>query len=665
MATTEEAAATTSATANAPSTAPIPAPMTLPRVPIPPRGVDYRGKLVLAPMVRSGELPSRLLALHYGADLVWGPETVDHSLIGAARRVNPRTNMIEYTRQPSHSYSPANNNENTNGVTESVIYRLDPTREKGKLIFQLGTADAARAVAAARFVAADVAGIDVNAGCPKPFSVSGGMGAALLRTPEKLAAILEALVREITPTCGLGVSVKIRLLETAAETEALVRRLVRTGITGLTVHCRTTPMRPRERAIRGQLRMVREVCHEAGVACLMNGDVEGRDQADALVEEFGVDGAMIATAAERNPSCFRSGAEGGMATWQETTEKYLRYAMEVENKVANTKFLLAQMVPGKASVHRGLHKCRSYVEYVDTLGLEGMKEKARETDRLLGLGEFEVRPGPKQKNKGQQQQNDQESKKRKREEVKEEPAKRLEVAEPEPELEPGLGPVVAAASVAVKSDTLGGSTNALRSFRRWKSTSAIAVFSGSEQQHLAAPPREELLAQAGEPALPEGLCLAQGGGLVAVGGMVVVVVDVVAVLGVGFVPGRRTDANSVTTAPPREWPTSMMGGSEGQCMAVCVRVSTARRSVARVVSERSGELSSPASPSPSPGTLDGVMVNPCPLASSDKIPAPGRRFLISAPSTAKDKPELPAPWCETNNGPPGLPGPDPGAGEVR
>jgi tRNA-dihydrouridine synthase 2 len=42
------------------------------RVPIPQRGVDYRGKIVLAPMVRSGELPSRLLALQYGADLVWG-----------------------------------------------------------------------------------------------------------------------------------------------------------------------------------------------------------------------------------------------------------------------------------------------------------------------------------------------------------------------------------------------------------------------------------------------------------------------------------------------------------------------------------------------------------------------------------------------------------------
>lgn len=42
------------------------------KVPIPRSGVDYRGKVVLAPMVRSGELPSRLMALKYGADLVWG-----------------------------------------------------------------------------------------------------------------------------------------------------------------------------------------------------------------------------------------------------------------------------------------------------------------------------------------------------------------------------------------------------------------------------------------------------------------------------------------------------------------------------------------------------------------------------------------------------------------
>lgn len=33
---------------------------------------EVAGMVVLAPMVRTGELPTRLLALEYGADLVWG-----------------------------------------------------------------------------------------------------------------------------------------------------------------------------------------------------------------------------------------------------------------------------------------------------------------------------------------------------------------------------------------------------------------------------------------------------------------------------------------------------------------------------------------------------------------------------------------------------------------
>ena len=33
--------------------------------------IDYRNKIVLAPMVRIGTLPTRLLALQYGADIVY------------------------------------------------------------------------------------------------------------------------------------------------------------------------------------------------------------------------------------------------------------------------------------------------------------------------------------------------------------------------------------------------------------------------------------------------------------------------------------------------------------------------------------------------------------------------------------------------------------------
>ena len=35
----------------------------------------------------------------------------------------------------------------------------------------------------------DVAGIDVNMGCPKEFSLKGGMGAALLTKPEKVKEV--------------------------------------------------------------------------------------------------------------------------------------------------------------------------------------------------------------------------------------------------------------------------------------------------------------------------------------------------------------------------------------------------------------------------------------------------------------------------------------------
>ncbi|KAE9977005.1 hypothetical protein BLS_001715 [Venturia inaequalis] len=352
------------------------------RVPIPKNGVDYRGKIVLAPMVRSVELPSRLMALKYGADLVWGPETVDKAMIGCTRRVCDRTSTVYWSRISSNAIREPDQHPNKK---ESVIYRLHPTLEHKKLIFQIGTATPELAVAAARLVAADVAGIDVNSGCPKPFSTTGGMGAALLKDPDRLCSILEALVKEIGTEFEIGISVKIRILQDKADTEKLVRRLVKTGITGLTVHCRTTPMRPKERAIRDQLRMIADVCREAGVACLMNGDVENRAQALELMKEYGVDGAMIATAAEKNSSVFRPESEGGKAHWKEVVRAYVESAMSVDNRWGNTKFLLAQLIPGKEEKNIGLQACRTHVQVVHALGFPELEELAQKIDQVLGM----------------------------------------------------------------------------------------------------------------------------------------------------------------------------------------------------------------------------------------------------------------------------------------
>lgn len=305
-------------------------------------------------------------------------------MIGATRHVHPTTGMVEYTKSSAHSQASKQTYDHSKSDGQ-LIYRLDPVRERGKLIFQIGTSDPDRAVAAARLIASDVAGIDVNAGCPKPFSTSGGMGAALLKTPDKLCGILRALVGAIVPEFQIGVSVKIRLLETPEETEALVRALCTTGITGLTIHCRTAAMRKHMPVKREQLRMIVDICHENGVACLINGDVADRDEGMRLAAEYGADGAMIATAAERNPSCFRTSEQGGLAPWREAVGQYIAFTLEANNRFGNAKFLLNSMIPGKESVHRKMHSSGSYAELCEVLGFPLLIERARLVDDWQGL----------------------------------------------------------------------------------------------------------------------------------------------------------------------------------------------------------------------------------------------------------------------------------------
>lgn len=50
--------------------------------------IDYRNKLILAPMVRVGTLSTRLLALRYGAHIVYSEEIIDFKFLRSYRHVN-------------------------------------------------------------------------------------------------------------------------------------------------------------------------------------------------------------------------------------------------------------------------------------------------------------------------------------------------------------------------------------------------------------------------------------------------------------------------------------------------------------------------------------------------------------------------------------------------
>ena len=98
--------------------------------------LDYVGKMILAPMVKIGTLPTRLLALDYGADLVYTEEIIDYKLIKSTRIENELLGTVDYIDESDGS----------------LTLRVAPERERGHLVLQIGTNSPERAVKVAKIV---------------------------------------------------------------------------------------------------------------------------------------------------------------------------------------------------------------------------------------------------------------------------------------------------------------------------------------------------------------------------------------------------------------------------------------------------------------------------------------------------------------------------------
>ena len=61
-----------------------------------PRRLSYTSKWILAPMVKVGTLPMRLLSLSYGADIVYTEEIIDFRLLRCERIVNTVLDTVDY-----------------------------------------------------------------------------------------------------------------------------------------------------------------------------------------------------------------------------------------------------------------------------------------------------------------------------------------------------------------------------------------------------------------------------------------------------------------------------------------------------------------------------------------------------------------------------------------
>ncbi|XP_071973881.1 tRNA-dihydrouridine(20) synthase [NAD(P)+]-like isoform X2 [Engystomops pustulosus] len=301
--------------------------------------LSFCDKLILAPMVRVGTLPMRLLALDYGADIVYCEELVDIKMLQCRRVVNEVLQTVDYI-----------------APTERVIFQTCD-KEKDRLVFQLGTADPERALAVAKFIENDVAAIDVNMGCPKEYSTK----------------ILKTLVNGTSKP----VTCKIRILPTLEDTISLVRIIERTGVAAIAVHGRKKEERPQHPV---HCDFIKAISEAVSIPVIANGGSQELIREYTDIEAFrsitATSSVMVARAAMWNPSIFR---KDGFLPLEDVMRDYIKHAVRYNNHYTNTKYCLCQMMRDQleSPLGRKLHATQSTLDICDVFEMTSFYESCQ------------------------------------------------------------------------------------------------------------------------------------------------------------------------------------------------------------------------------------------------------------------------------------------------
>ncbi len=150
-------------------------------------------------------------------------------------------------------------------------------------------------------------GIDINMGCPDRTIEKQGCGAAMIRTPEIAATIIQAAKDGIRDAGkSIPISVKTRIGYGVNEMETWLPFLLRQNIAALTVHLRTRKELSNVPAHWEYMSRIVEIRNEISPETLIlgNGDVIDMDDARKKAIETGCDGVMIGRAIFGNPFLF-------------------------------------------------------------------------------------------------------------------------------------------------------------------------------------------------------------------------------------------------------------------------------------------------------------------------------------------------------------------------
>jgi len=229
------------------------------------------GRFFLAPMEGVTRTPFRILCRRRGASLVTTDMIDADTFCGIA---------------------------DVRGVQAAIREQIDPHEEDAPLAIQLGGSNPETLVRAARILEPYAVIIDLNAGCPIGKTFGAGGGCTLMRDPERLYAIVEALREAIENPF----TVKLRKGWDSPQAVEIAQELERLGVDGITIHPRTRDQRYSDRADWAYAREVKEAVR---IPITLSGDVTNATSAKEAFKTSGCDFIMIGRAARQHPSVFR------------------------------------------------------------------------------------------------------------------------------------------------------------------------------------------------------------------------------------------------------------------------------------------------------------------------------------------------------------------------
>ena len=185
-------------------------------------------------------------------------------------------------------------------TTANALHRMDHVGEPDPVSVQIaGTVPAIMADAARYNVDHGAQLIDINMGCPAKKVCNAWAGSALMREPQLVARIVEAVVNAV----DVPVTLKIRTGWDAEHRNApeIARIAEDAGIQALAIHGRT---RDQQYGGTAEYQTIAAIKAMLRIPVIANGDIDSPEKARAVLDATGCDAVMIGRAAQGRPWIF-------------------------------------------------------------------------------------------------------------------------------------------------------------------------------------------------------------------------------------------------------------------------------------------------------------------------------------------------------------------------